>query len=62
MKHLDVPGSDPKADEAWTCEKCHKPTKLQLVSIGLRSGKWRFRSECCRFTVQPTKGARIEAR
>ncbi len=55
MKFLDVPSADKAADEAWTCDKCHKPAKLQLVSIGLRSGKYRFRLECCRYTVQPTR-------
>jgi hypothetical protein len=55
MKFLDAVKSDKKADEAWTCDKCHRPTKLQLVSIGLRSGKYRFRSECCRYPCSPTK-------
>lgn len=57
MTFVDVPGSESKV-EAWTCEKCDQPTKLELVTISLRTSTKRFRSACCGFTVKPTKGIR----
>ncbi len=60
MKALDVPGSDVKADEAWTCDSCHMPTRLVAVSVSIRvpDPGYRFRSECCRAKVTPTKDAK----